>query len=34
MTTGTEEFIIGLGGLSYLGIFGISLIANILFIVS
>ncbi len=33
MTSGTEEFIQSLGGLSYLGILGISLIANILFIV-
>lgn len=33
MTTGTEGFISSLGGLSYIGIFGISLVANILFIV-
>lgn len=33
MNGGAEEFITGLGGLSYLGIFGLSLIANILFIV-
>ncbi len=33
MTGGTEDFIVKLGGLSYVGIFGISLIANILFIV-
>lgn len=33
MTGTAGEFIKGLGGLSYLGIFGISLVANILFIV-